>query len=170
MRRINEERGASAVEFAIIGSLLLLILFGTITFGIIFNRYQGLQSAAREGARVGALTATDRTDILNRVRESVSIIDGSAIAASCPADLTNLTVEQGCIKVFSRSSPTTTPTEVSTTSTSQTPCGAAYSGTDKSVVVDVYYRLRVDIPLWSSPLMTVSGGAEFKCETGSEAE
>jgi Flp pilus assembly protein TadG len=165
VRRIDEERGASAVEFAIIGSLLLLILFGTITFGIIFNRYQGLQSAAREGARVGALSATSRTAILNRVRESVSVIDGSAIAASCPSDLSTLSIENGCVKVYSKSAPAVTPTEVSPSSTSQTPCGGAYPGTDKSVLVEVYYRIQVDMPLWASPRMTVSGGAEFKCES-----
>ena len=164
MRRIKEERGASAVEFAIIGSLLLLILFGTITFGILFNRYQGLQSAAREGARVGALSATTRAQILSRVRESVSVIAGSSIAATCPANLNTLSTESGCIRVFAKSAPAAVPAEVTPSSTSQTPCGAAYSGTDKSVVVDVFYRLRVDIPVWSSPQMTLSGGAEFKCE------
>ena len=165
VRRIKEERGASAVEFAIIGSLLLLILFGTITFGILFNRYQGLQSAAREGARVGALSATTRTQILSRVRESVSVIAGSSIAATCPANLNTLSTESGCVKVSVKSAPAAVPTEVTPSSTSQTPCGGAYPGTDKSVVVDVFYRLRVDIPVWASPQMTLSGGAEFKCES-----
>ena len=164
MRRVGEERGASAVEFAIIASLLLLILFGTITFGIIFNRYQGLQSAAREGARGGALSATNRDQILSRVRESVSVISGSSIAAVCPANLNTLSTESGCVKVFSKSAPGAVPTEITPASTGQTPCGATYPGTDKSVVVDVYYRLRVDIPVWASPQMTLSGGAEFKCE------
>lgn len=164
MRRVRDERGASAVEFAIIGSLLLLILFGTITFGIIFNRYQGLQSAAREGARVGALSATNRTAILNHVRDSVSIISGSRISATCPSDLNSLLIENGCVKVFAKSSPGDAPMEITPSSHSQTPCGGAYPGTDKSVVVDVYYRMRVDIPVWASPQMTLSGGAEFKCE------
>ena len=169
MRRLKEERGASAVEFAIIGSLLLLILFGTIQFGITFNRYQGLQSAAREGARLGSLQASSRSDIINRVRESVSIIQSSAITTgSCSPG--SLSVDNGCVRVYAKQAPTATcPSsscvEVVSGSTSQTPCGAAYTGTDKSVVVQVHYRLKLDIPLWSSPQMTIAGGAEFKCES-----
>jgi Flp pilus assembly pilin Flp len=153
------ERGASAVEFAIIASLLLLILFGTVTFGIVFNRYQGLQSAAREGARLGALSQTTRTIILDRVRESVSIINGSSINATCPG---TLSVEQGCIRVFRRPAPGSSPVEL--TDPDAKPCNQSHPGSDKSVIVEVYYRLRIDIPLWASPAMTISGGAEFKCE------
>src|SRR5919106_284496 len=75
MRKLREERGASAVEFAIIASLLLMILFGTITFGITFNRIQGLQSAAREGARLGSLSQTTVDQIVGRSLDSVSILN-----------------------------------------------------------------------------------------------
>ena len=168
MKRIREERGASAVEFAFVASLLLMILFGTITFGLVFNRYQGLQSAAREGARIGSLSASTRTEIVDRVRESVSIIAPSAISSDACAP-GSLAVENGCVRIYAKQRPAATCpgaqcVEVTSGSTSQTPCGAAYSGTDKSVVVDVFYRTRIDIPLWASPVMTVSGGAEFKCE------
>lgn len=168
MGRFRQERGASAVEFAIIGSLLLLILFGTIQFGITFNRYQGLQSSAREGARLGSLQATTRTQIINRVRESVSIIQSSAISTgTCTPS--SLSLDNGCVRIYAKQKPTATCpgsqcVEVLSGSSSQTPCGAAYSGTDKSVVVQVHYRLKLDIPLWASPQMTIAGGAEFKCE------
>lgn len=169
MRRLKGERGASAVEFAIIGSLLLLILFGTVQFGITFNRYQGLQSAAREGARLGSLQASTRSDIIERVRQSVSIIQASAIGTGTCAP-SSLTVDNGCVRIYVKQSPgATCPgascTEVVSGSTSQTPCGAAYGGTDKSVVVQVHYRLKLEIPLWSSPQMTIAGAAEFKCES-----
>ena len=162
LRKLREERGASAVEFAIIASLLLMILFGTITFGILLNRYQGLQSAAREGARLGSLSTTDRPTIVNRVRESVSIIDGANVAASCPANVNSLSIENGCIRIFARSAPSATPVAVGLGDPN--PCGTFYAGADKSVLVEVFYRLRIDIPIWASPQMTISGGAEFKCE------
>jgi Flp pilus assembly protein TadG len=168
VRRFGEERGAAAVEFAIIGSLLLLILFGTITFGLIFNRYQGLQSSAREGARLGSLQAATRNDIIERVRDSVSVIQTSAISTNSCSPGT-LSEGNGCVLIYAKQTPSATcPSsscvEVASGSPSQTPCGAAYSGTDKSIVVEIYYRTRVDIPLWSSPQMTMKGGAEFKCE------
>ena len=51
----EKQEGAAAVEFAIIGTLLFMVLFGIIEFGRIFNELEVLNSAAREGARVAAV-------------------------------------------------------------------------------------------------------------------
>jgi Flp pilus assembly protein TadG len=48
------QRGAAAVEFAIIAPLFFMICFGMISSGITFNRQQGITAAVREGARYGA--------------------------------------------------------------------------------------------------------------------
>jgi Flp pilus assembly protein TadG len=44
-----------AVEFAILLPLMMVILFGTIAFGIALSRLQSYVSAAREGARYAAV-------------------------------------------------------------------------------------------------------------------
>lgn len=49
------ERGSVMVEFAFLASLLLLILFGIIQFGLVFNVQLSLNYAAREGVRLAAL-------------------------------------------------------------------------------------------------------------------
>lgn len=51
----HKERGAAAVEMAILLPLLLLILFGVIEFGRVFNVQISLTQAAREGARHAAI-------------------------------------------------------------------------------------------------------------------
>jgi TadE-like protein len=70
----QSEHGASAVEFAIIVSLLFLIVFGIIQFGIAFNRDQGIQAAAREGARIAAVGGTQKA-VASRVRDAQSLFD-----------------------------------------------------------------------------------------------
>lgn len=50
------DRGAAAVEFALVLPLLLLIIFGIIDFGRAYNAQASLNSGVREGARVLALT------------------------------------------------------------------------------------------------------------------
>jgi len=46
------------VEFALIMPFLLMLVFGVIQFGTLFNRQQGMHAAAREGARVAALPSS----------------------------------------------------------------------------------------------------------------
>jgi Flp pilus assembly protein TadG len=66
--RKRSERGAAAVEFALVLPFLLLLVFGIIEFGFIFNRYISVTHAAREGVRelsVGISTTQAQTDAVN---------------------------------------------------------------------------------------------------------
>ncbi|MGN6681214.1 MAG: TadE/TadG family type IV pilus assembly protein [Streptosporangiaceae bacterium] len=54
MRQVRD-RGAAAIEFALLFPLLMLIVFGTIDFGRALNAQITLTQAAREGARLDAL-------------------------------------------------------------------------------------------------------------------
>lgn len=57
--RGGDDRGAVIVEFALIAPILILLVAGTIQFGIMYSQYQVLQGAAREGARCAAVQADD---------------------------------------------------------------------------------------------------------------
>ena len=50
-RRLKSQRGAELIEFALIFPLLLLVLLGIVDFGFLFQRYEVLTNATREGAR-----------------------------------------------------------------------------------------------------------------------
>lgn len=56
MRRRSAEGGASAVEFAILLPLVLLIIGGIVDFGRFFFAKIELTNAAREGARAAVVT------------------------------------------------------------------------------------------------------------------
>jgi TadE-like protein len=57
--KLRGEDGAAAVEFALVVSLLFVLLFGIMEFGLAFFQLQSLRSATREGARAAAIGADD---------------------------------------------------------------------------------------------------------------
>jgi Flp pilus assembly protein TadG len=56
MKRWKSDRGAAAVEFALVLPILLAMLVGIMEFGHYYNAQLTLTNAAREGARSMAIT------------------------------------------------------------------------------------------------------------------
>ena len=54
--RIRDEQGQTMAEFAIVLPILIVLLFGIVQFGILFNNYVTLTDAARAGARAAAVS------------------------------------------------------------------------------------------------------------------
>ncbi len=54
----REERGASAVEFALLVPVVFTLIFGMVEFGLAFFATQSLRAGVREGARQAAVGAT----------------------------------------------------------------------------------------------------------------
>lgn len=57
--RARGQRGAAAVELALVFPIFLLIVLGTIDFGYFFFVSEIVGNAAREGARAGSVTEPD---------------------------------------------------------------------------------------------------------------
>jgi Flp pilus assembly protein TadG len=51
IRALRSQQGQTAVEFALIAPLLIVLLLGVVQFGIAFNNYLTITDAARAGAR-----------------------------------------------------------------------------------------------------------------------
>lgn len=64
------DRGAAAVEFALVFPILFLVLVGIVEYGSIFNTQLMLTSAAREGARTMAVTG-------DPVRARTAVVDAA---------------------------------------------------------------------------------------------
>jgi len=56
---IKPQKGAAAVELAVVISILVLLAVGVCEFGILFYNKQVLVNASREGARAGTTRADD---------------------------------------------------------------------------------------------------------------
>lgn len=76
------ESGAELIELAIALPLLLLVTAGIVDLGILFQHYEVVTNAAREGARVGVLADFTTTDVQNRVTQYLA---ASGLTASAPA-------------------------------------------------------------------------------------
>ena len=71
--RTRGERGQAVIEMALTLPLLLLIVFGIFDFGFMFQRYEVVTNAAREGARVGVLPGYSTTDAQNRALDYLAV-------------------------------------------------------------------------------------------------
>jgi len=84
-RIIKSEKGASAVEFALILPILIILVFGIVKFGIAYNNYIALTHAAREGARLAAVNMDEIEGIAwfeNRIKESAPSVSIESITLS----------------------------------------------------------------------------------------
>lgn len=73
-RRRHAQRGAVAVEFALILPILLLLVLGIIEFGFGYHAWDATQNAAREGARLGAVSFSEQ-EIIDRAKNAASMLD-----------------------------------------------------------------------------------------------
>jgi len=81
-RIIKSEKGASAVEFAIILPILIMVIFAIFQFGIAYNNYIALTHAAREGARLAAVNFDEDPGLAEfeaRIRDSAPTVNIESI-------------------------------------------------------------------------------------------
>jgi Flp pilus assembly protein TadG len=93
------ERGAELVEFALVFPTLLLVMLGIMDFGFMFQRYEVLTNAAREGARIAILPGYQNADITARVNAYLAAGGLTAPATVTVAAPQSLNVGSHCITV-----------------------------------------------------------------------
>jgi len=81
---MRSERGAELIEFALVFPMLLLLVLGMVDFGFLFQRYEVLTNAAREGARMAVLPGYTTADVQSRVCNFVQG-GGIPITGTCPS-------------------------------------------------------------------------------------
>src|SRR5215472_17429833 len=84
------DRGAAAVEFALVLPLLLLLVCGIIDFRRAINAQITLTQAARTGARLAAL---GQPNVATATRAAATGLSGVGVAVTpCPSGATQTTV------------------------------------------------------------------------------
>jgi Flp pilus assembly protein TadG len=87
-RAVADTRGTEVLEFAFVFPLVLLVLVGILDMGFLFNNYEVVTNAAREGARAGALPGWTDDEVKARVRSYVAGagLDAAAVATDVQPD------------------------------------------------------------------------------------
>ena len=152
-RQARQDDGAAAVEFGLIAPVLVLLVFGIMSFGILFAQSLALSNAARQGARFGSVGSRTCADMVAETKNSstsininpanvqVQVLRGSSLALA-----TDITSASPC----------------SDAAPNNTAC--AGSATGDNVYVKASYQSKMLIPLFFTNGFTVGGTGAFKCE------
>lgn len=87
-RKLRQEQGQTMVEFALVMPVLLLVIFGIIQFGVLYNDYISLTDATRVGARKAAVSRQTADPVglaKTAVRNAAGDLDGSKLTVSVTA-------------------------------------------------------------------------------------
>jgi Flp pilus assembly protein TadG len=82
---VRNERGQTAVEFALVAPILIVLVLGIIQIGVAFHDYVTLTDAARAGARkaiVSRFSGGSLSDAQQAVRDSASGLDQTKLGVS----------------------------------------------------------------------------------------
>ena len=86
-RLVNDEHGATLVEFALVAPVVLLVVVACLDFARALNAYVTVANASREGARYATLhPAADNAAIRSAVRSRAVPLDTSAISVNVTYD------------------------------------------------------------------------------------
>jgi Flp pilus assembly protein TadG len=95
MPSLRSERGAELIEFALVLPLLLFIILGLVDFGFMFQRFEVVTNAAREGARMAVLSGYTDADVEARVRSYLTTGGVAATTSNCTVTTTDYTISGG---------------------------------------------------------------------------
>jgi Flp pilus assembly protein TadG len=161
--RVRADDGASAVEFALVVPLLLLLVFGIIDFGVLFGQNLAINNAARDGARYAVVRQIDGSparscyQVLSRTRAA-----SQAIALD-PQDV-GVTVTLNGTTVCSVAAGTPLPASANTAALQKAPCQGSVSGVSDQLVVRTTHESSLVVPILGPSTIGLTGEGYFRCE------
>jgi Flp pilus assembly protein TadG len=122
----QSEHGQSLVELAITLPILVLLLLGTLDFGMAIFSYSMLRDAAQEGAFYGSFNPSNVTEIESRARNISPRADDEVF--SSPVQLRDTNLIKVEVKALGK------------------PCQGVKNGIANSIQVNVSYRYPILMP------------------------
>ncbi len=161
-RGAGPEVGASAVEFALIVPILIMLVFGIIQFGLAMSQKASLANGAREGARVGAVNLVGTHtcgEVVSTARKNAVTLGVSETQVAVKVE--RLSAAGAASLVCSAAAGAGTP------GVSTSPCtnAAVSAATEQRVRVTTELLGRsISIPGLPGAPLTLRATGEFRCE------
>jgi Flp pilus assembly protein TadG len=160
--RGRDERGAAAVEFALVVPLLIMLIFGIIAFGIVFAQQLALSNSARQAARAGVVNVTTQNtcgQILTNVQDNSKTImlgDTKKTTISVQIVLHDAVANTDTTKCANA-------TSYSGAAATVVPCSGSSAGS--YITVQAKYDAPLVIPLIPvGPTVGLTGKGVYQCE------
>lgn len=83
--KVKNQRGAAAIEFALVLPVLIMLLMGIIGFGALYNNYLAITHAAEEGARLAMVGQYSES----AVRDAAFPVNPSSVSLTYPEGQTH---------------------------------------------------------------------------------
>ena len=146
-RRRDAERGASALEFALVLPVLITLVFGIIGFGVLFAQQLSLSNASRQAARFGAVDGQTCDSITAEARNVASTIamSGSSVG----------------VLITRGTTPPTAATPSACASGATEPCAGSSAG--QNVYVRTTFTSTMVVP-FMQPTFDLTATGAFRCE------
>jgi Flp pilus assembly protein TadG len=159
---LRTERGASAVEFALVLPVLLLVVFGIIAYGFVFAAQLNMNSAARDASRSGVVqpmagSAMTCQAIATQAKNASNTIGLAPSKVSVKVSSPSVSGQPYC-NVAANGTVTSSPSAFATAQA----CTSA-TQTGQLVVVITYANVKVPVPLVPVPSNLTATGS-FQCE------
>jgi Flp pilus assembly protein TadG len=103
---MKDRQGIAALEFALVAPVLLLMMFGMITFGIAMNNYLTLTDAVRAGARTlstSRASATPFSSATNAIYLAAPTLTSASITITLTVNGSPCTGDAACATTLSAS-------------------------------------------------------------------
>jgi Flp pilus assembly protein TadG len=136
------------LEFALVAPLLIVLVFGIISFGMIFGQQLALGNAAREASRFGVVEGRTCAQVINAAQDAANTIGMTGKNVT-------VTVTRGASAAAAASNNVCTVTTAN-------PCKSSTVG--DSLFVKLEFTSKIDIPLVVTKNIGLRSDGVFRCE------
>ena len=159
-RAAPRDDGASAVEFALVLPILLILVFGIISFGLYFAGALGMSNASREAARYAVVQNRTCEEIVTTVKNGVQSTLGINYPVTVTISRPTSTGSTTCTASIDEEGDVSFPNG----NQSKIPCQGSKTDEDELTVSTAATANMLIPTFWVSSDFPLNGRGAYRCE------